>query len=245
MKSQCDNQAVLQKISYRGDYPYFGSVSARRLSNAYRQFRNREDTFYGVKLHIGQIDGNIICNALWHEMSFNPVRFGTVSPFVLNGRNNIYAFCDGRINIDMGHGTEIVFNIRKNLGRFLRMNALPNGRWQCNIPTDGGYVCLDRKMYSMLACLRDCIKIIARQNVTDFRDKNGPYRDSIYKMVMGPCVAASFDDINDIAEDRQDRYLELLDSIIDAPSGYDADVYVQAMAEKERFFTWLANSRQR
>lgn len=235
---------VLQTISYKASYPYIGSFSARALSDAYKQYRNSE-MFVPTRLYIGKIDGNAICNALWREMSFNPVRFGNVSPFMLNGRNNIYAFCDGRISIDMGHGTEIAHNIRKNLAAFLHLNALPNGQWHCTISTDVGYVSLgqDYRMYSMLARLRDCIKMIARQNVADFRDTRGPYRDAIIRTVTQ--TIASVFDAGDIHEERQDRYIELLDSIIDTPSGYGVETYHQAMAEKERLFACSANNRQR
>jgi len=240
MKLSCEKQKILKVISYNVKYPYFGFVTARKLSEAYLEYRNNEFG-EGVPLMVGDIDGNVICNALWHEMSFNPLRFGYTSPFMINGRNNIYAFCSGRIHFPESACGGVLAAVRHKLIDYMRMNSLPNGQWCCRMPTNNGTVIIKEgsRVYAMLARLRDSIKIITKRNVADFKDVDGPYHVGICNAVAAleqrrTGVASESDsDMADAQEDRMDRYVELLDSIIDYPADYDERLYSQALAEKE------------
>ena len=88
-------------LRYDTSKAYFGSFTANDLSNAVGRIkasRNWTNPIDAVNIYIGHIDGDVICNALWHEMSYNPVRFGTVSPFMFHGKNSLYHFCNSSNN---------------------------------------------------------------------------------------------------------------------------------------------------
>ena len=78
-------------LKYSAQRAYFGELTGDALSRLYQRLDRCE---YGtpVTIKIGKINGDVICRALWREMSFNPGYFGTVSPFVFNGVNNIFMF---------------------------------------------------------------------------------------------------------------------------------------------------------
>ena len=88
-----DDKSVKIILKYNINRPYFGKFTASGLAGAYAKLKTTAQWDTPVKFSsvpVGHIDGNIICNALWYEMSYNPARFGTVSPFLHNGKNNIF-----------------------------------------------------------------------------------------------------------------------------------------------------------
>lgn len=221
-----DNKYILKQISYNVHYPYIGSFTPHELSSAY--WLHHTDEMQDAKmLRVGNIDGNVICNALWREMSRNPVRFGDSSPFVFNGRNNIYAFCSSaHYCVSDGDTAGVLYAIRHNLIGYMTLNALPNGQWNARLDTKDGVVYIGtNKNYAMLAKLRECIKIIARRNVADFKNKKGPYRNGIVSKLYGVNLAPDEDDA-------LDRQREFLDTITEE---HGIEMYAQARAEKERF----------
>ena len=190
--SKLDNKRINDKrirniLRYDTSKAYFGSFTANDLSDAVGRIkasRNWTNPIDAVNIYIGHIDGDVICNALWHEMSYNPVRFGTVSPFMFHGKNSLYHFCNSSNNHALTpENMKIFSDIQYELKGFMQRNAHPNGSWNDTII--GEYLTIRLKNghtnreYKMLAHLRDCIRIITTQNINDFTDETMPYRAGI------------------------------------------------------------------
>jgi len=251
-----DNKIKLV-LKYDTSRHYFAGFSPDALSAAYGRLKtsaswNIPDVT--TSLYVGKIDGNVICNALWNEMSYNPVRFGTVSPFVFNNKNNLFAFCDRR---GASHiNSDILAEIRHKLIVYMNINSDSNGGWYDAVRTNAtGYVSIQiidghsNDNYKILAMLRDCITIIARQNVADFKKKRGPYRNAIIDVVrsrhpdwvrgtrahiaqpqkktpvMAPDVPV------DDEEERFDKMMENLQITLDNEKYVSPDVYQQAQED--------------
>ena len=185
--SKLDNKRIRNILRYDTSKAYFGSFTANDLSNAVGRIkasRNWTNPIDAVNIYIGHIDGDVICNALWHEMSYNPVRFGTVSPFMFHGKNSLYHFCNSSNNHALTpENMKIFSDIQYKLKCFMKLNAHPNGAWNDTIIGESLTIRLENghtnPEYKMLAHLRDCIKIITTQNINDFNNKSQPYRAGI------------------------------------------------------------------
>lgn len=188
-KKSSEDTIVLPILKYSTSYPYFGELRFRDLYSAQSNLHRCQ--FHDVPIdshpvYIGKINGDVICGALWRLMGYNPGRFGTDNPFMYNGRNNIFHFVR---TYDVA-GNSVFAQLRTQLRDFLAANAHDNGQWNDEIKTDGrGYVrtVLDDghtgPMYKRLRMLRDAVQIITKQNVSDFKDKRGPYRAKIIDAV--------------------------------------------------------------
>ena len=164
-------------LRYNANRAYMGDLTGAELNGAFELFvrsRDWEKPIISTTIHTGYIDGTIICRAVWHEMSYNPKRFGTVSPFLHNGRENIYHFCQDSYEIPLDTpGYPIVVEIRKRMRNFLFYNKLENGSWYDVVDSSKGNMVVrfvsgasDNK-YKMLATLRDMIHLVASQNSKD------------------------------------------------------------------------------
>ncbi len=255
--SMDEDKKIKLVLKYDTSRRYFAGFSPDALSAAYAKLKTTEVwniPHLTASLHVGKIDGNVICNALWNEMSYNPVRFGTVSPFVFNNKNNIFAFCDRRgathVNGDSSH---VLAEIRHNLIAFMNINANSNGGWYDAVRTNAtGYVSIaiidghSNNNYKILALLRNCITIIARQNVADFQKKRGPYRNAIIDVVRSRhpdlirgtrtqgCPAYNEEPVVETdssveeEEDRLDKMMENLQITLDNERYVSPEVYQQA-----------------
>ena len=191
--TKTEDKRIIDELKYSARRKYIGEFSATALSDAASQLKRGRcynKPLQSADVHIGKIDGDVICNALWREMSCNPVRFGDVSPFVFAGHNNIFKFCETYNGND-----SVLQQIRDLLIDFMRLNRNPNTKsWRDVIYTSAGNVSVIiyddghfNHVYRMLADLRDCIKVIAGQNVADFKAGN-PYRDAIIKKISKQSV---------------------------------------------------------
>ena len=83
-------------VKYSANRAYFGKMTGAGLAKAYGLFKHTQDwdkPVTSATVLVGKIDGGVICRALWNEMSYNPLRFGNVSPFLYKGKEDIYHFC--------------------------------------------------------------------------------------------------------------------------------------------------------
>lgn len=189
-----DDKTIKMILEYNTMRPYFGKLTADRLATAYARLKASEkwdEPLRFADVPVGLVDGNVICNALWHEMSYNPVRFGTLSPFMHNGKNNIFHFCSqGAPTWTPAAGHDALEHVRYELVAYMNLNAAPNGQWRDAVQTDKhGNVEIAMEnghsdnVYKILAHVRNSIKIVTRQNVTDFSKRRGPYRAAIASVV--------------------------------------------------------------
>lgn len=183
-----DNQQVKGILKYSANRKYFGDLTAAALSDAYRALKKSTDWEKPITespVLIGRINGKIICEGLWKLMSINPVRYGTVSPFIFNNRNNIYKFCDSKF-----HDAPHIETIRYSLIKYLTLNASPNGQWYDEIYNINGYARIKLengytdKTYKALSTLCHCARTVSEQNVSDWSDKHAPYREQIANAIM-------------------------------------------------------------
>ena len=189
-----DDKTIKMILEYNTTRPYFGKLTADRLATAYARLKASEkwdEPLRYADVPVGLVDGNVICNALWHEMSYNPVRFGTLSPFMHNGKNNIFHFCSqGAPTWTPAAGHDALEHVRYELVAYMNLNAAPNGQWRDVVQTDKhGNVEIamvnghSDNVYKILAHVRNSIKFVTRQNVTDFSKRRGPYRAAIASVV--------------------------------------------------------------
>lgn len=245
-----DIKKIKSILAYNTSRPYFGALTAANLSDAFsalKRSQSFEKPLESVSLYIGNINGDVICNSLWNQMSYNPVRFGYISPFYYNGRNNIYRFCEGKTQISTTDATAkgIICEIRHKLIDFMNLNCGPNSQWQDIIKTWNGYVDIayqgthSNDMYKMLANLRECVKLVARQNVADLGRRREPYRVEIIRtatlrhpeLAPKPAVPLVFE----TDDDQYDKAIESLEITLANAAYYSAATIESARAEYE----WL------
>lgn len=256
-------------LKYDTMRPYIGEMTAANLHNAYSIVKrscdwNKPHPYVNVK--IGTINGNVICNALWYEMSYNPVRFGVVSPFVAGGRNNIYHFCKTHVDNTLP-AFDVLAKIRHNLVCFMNLNTNASGGWNDVVYAPGGIAPVGINedgyaddVYKMLANLRACIKEIARQNITDFDKKRGPYRNAIIDVVSrrhpdglrgisqrpNAChVPAQTMDMEYDKNDYLDKIQESLEITLDNAKYISSDMYEQAKFDYESLLIMRQNENQK
>ena len=109
--SRHEEKLIREVIKYNASRKYFGNWTPHELNESYQNAPR--------DLQIGILSIDDICNALWHEMSYNPVRFGYTSPFVFNGKNSLKDFIDSRLDL-ANNGFETLSVIQTYLSRFWR-----------------------------------------------------------------------------------------------------------------------------
>ncbi len=257
-KKNSEDALIIPVLKYSTSYPYFGEFRFCDLYNAQSnlhrsEFCNIPQDSYLV--YIGKINGDIICGALWRLMGYNPGRFGTVNPFMHNGRNNIFHFARTDV-VPTGPAADDLIQIRKKLRDFLFANANENGQWDDEIKTDQHgcvYTVLrdgrTGPMYKRLCMLRDAVQIITKRNVSDFKNKRGPYRNQIINAVrvrnpgLLPHLTKS-DDISieyDVSMDRIDDMNDSLQITLDNRAYVSSELYEQALADRASLMAVIAD----
>jgi len=173
-------------IVYDTSRKYFGDWTIQDFNKTY--FRTEPISFY-----IGILSTDTICDALWKEMSYNPKRFGNMSPFKFAGKNSLYLFITSEINPN-SKALNTLSKIQTYLSHFWNLalkydetfaqtNQFKNKYITiANIPNPTpGKKPIPGKNYKMLGYIRNCLHIIASQNITDFGKKQ--YREEIIKVV--------------------------------------------------------------
>ncbi len=172
--------AKRELVKYSAHRAYFGKLTGAGLSDAYGVFKHTQgwdEPITSASVIVGHIDGGIICRALWHEMSYNPARFGKVSPFLHNGKESVYRFCDKPVAQD-APGFMVLEKLHGKLIQFMDLNKLPNGAWNADIKDTNGIVRISYEdghsddNYKKLSLLVQMIRIVISQNLEDFNRKN-------------------------------------------------------------------------
>lgn len=177
--------SVRMIIKYNPYREYFGSWTPRRLQKTFREIY--KDPFRPlVYMGIGQLSIDVICDALWAEMSYNPTRFGSTNPFVFDGVKSIKSFCKKYKN-SKAPEDDVLQKIIRELEYFLYFIGKSNPEFNTTgkIKTEQILINCDRNRksgygYKALACLTRCIHLIATQNLNDYRNKK--FRKSIQEV---------------------------------------------------------------
>lgn len=236
-----DNQNDLFRIiiKYNPYREYVGKWTPKRLHKTFHEIY--EDPFRPlVYMEIGKLSIDTICDALWGEMSYNPMRFGTKNPFEFDGIQNIKKFC--KKYKQSNNPDDVMPKIASELGYFLYFigNANPEFNATGKIETNQILINCDRNRksgygYKALACLTKCIHLIATQNLNDYRKKD--YRQKIQEMIIArhPNMKRSDKYINIIKiENTQKQTDDLLTAIIDKNSEImDITTLIKTLGEYE------------
>ena len=158
------------------------SWSPAKLYDAYNTARNREEGF--VEFNIGNLSFDSICDAIYTEMSYNPVRFGKQSPFKNNGVNDINFF----ISKYSLSPDDTMRKIANQLYVFLNMVHNNYTLFYMTKKFEGNHIVISledghsNSGYKMLSALAECIHIIANQNKEDFKNSK-QHRNAIEYIV--------------------------------------------------------------
>lgn len=192
LRTPLDRQ-IISVLKYDVSRPYLDEFAFADLYHAQGYMRRieyyDENGSRDMRVYVGKINGDVICGALWRLMEYNPSRYFS-NPFWYNGKMNIYRFvADVTLPADP-ITANVIAGVRGKLREYLVSNAAQNGQWRDEIETENGFVYTvlndgrTGPMYKKLCILRDAIKIITSQNVTDFKAKRKPYREFIIQAVM-------------------------------------------------------------
>lgn len=179
-------QRIKNIIKYNTSRKYFGNWSPYELNSTYRSIQP-------VMLRIGTLSVDVICDAIWKEMSCNPKRFGTKSPFKFNGQNSLYFFITTEIDSE-SKAFSVLQKIQIYLSKFLTLVMKYDESFALNRCFNKTFVVIKNipqqtpkskpvpcDMYKMLSYLRNCIHIVASQNIEDIKKRQ--YRDCIIDAV--------------------------------------------------------------
>lgn len=186
-------ELIRDTIVYKTSHKYFVYWAPRDLHNCYSLLLHNA-TMNKIDFNVHELSPDIICNALWNEMSYNPVRFGTISPFKFGGRNSLQDFCKTKIDPNI-KSAKTLKKIQTNLKDFisitgknhfqystititLKRQTLPQNPFekyeQPKPKTNVGY--------KMLAILVDCVHKIASQNLQDLDKKT--FFEPMYDVIL-------------------------------------------------------------
>lgn len=183
-------------IKYNTSRMYFGNWSENVLDDIHNKAVNTKTP---QKIYVGDLTNDIICNALWYEMSYNPERFGNISPFVIKNQNSILYF-DTTYKTKMSYKTkdflpDEIVNLTWNISVFLKnlksVNLYDTFAKTGKLPefftivaaklVTNDILCLDTE-HRVLHSLNEAIHAITKQNYLDLN--NPVYRDKIIQTVQ-------------------------------------------------------------
>ena len=182
-------------IKYNPFRMYFGDWTPKQIHEIYKNKKDDDNDFNDrtAPLTTGIITEDDICDALWSEMSYNPVRFGTKSPFIFDGKNSIKQFCEKYSTCSNPEDKTLVFlqKLAVALSGFtFHMNAYDptfskTGRTQSSVMNVGLQpdIIASNTEYKVLSNLVYCIHLICSQNSTDYT-RSKKHRIAINQMIM-------------------------------------------------------------
>lgn len=210
-KNQKDRKKDI--IKYNVSRKYFGDWSPKELNACYRS----EEP---ITLRIGVLSVDDICDTLWNEMSYNPVRFSTKNPFEFDGKNSLEKFIDTPIAPD-DRAFKTLSIVQSYLSRFWRLatqydeSLKTTKRFKNNcvtitttFSTNPDSRPVPSMTYVMMANLRKSIKQIASQNTSDFGKKT--YQQQMIDVILSrhPDLIRPIKIQNFAATTRQDKKLQ-------------------------------------
>jgi hypothetical protein len=160
-------------LKFRQDCPYFGMATRGTLNAMYKELRKSKEldnSFEYRDVFVGKITEKDICQTLAKLMSYNPLRWGMENPFL---------FGLGAFYTRPGNSVGQLAEVNRHIGNFLYAN-----NWSDDIVANNGCVRIGltqgghaNAAYNTLAALFHAARVIADQNVADFKDKK--YQSSI------------------------------------------------------------------
>ncbi len=171
-----------EKIGYSAQQCYFtDKLCFGTVYEAYKAFHRRGFNTNGWPHwgDVGYIDGDVICNTLWEQMSYNEEVFGTESPFLFMGKNDLGRFCDFYNKYDERYSDEAKA-VFKAVAKAIKPWWMNGPSWTDGFKISGEIDLIDN--YNLLKCLRDALQIIKEKNICDF-EKNLIRREKMIKKI--------------------------------------------------------------
>lgn len=178
-------------VKYNASRKYFGVWSPSKLYDTYSKVLRGYST-NPTSLTIGVLSEDAICNALWNEMSYNPLRWGTKSPFVFDGKNSLYDFCKKEIESEDEETAEILSGLYAALSAFNKnvhkydIDFFKNGQLKDTIVeislSSSEQQPKAHLAYDILANLVSSINAVCKQNLKDFDRKK--YFEQIAEVIV-------------------------------------------------------------
>lgn len=178
--------AFYEIIKYNPAREYIGEWTPNNLYNRYN--RSRKDPTRPVMfVQTGRLSATMACDAIWNEMLYNPVRFGDKNPFEFDGQTSIVKFCEKYPSFD-DKNSNVLFNISYKLRGFLYFIGESNPEFYAKNEINDYSIlitCDDNRKandgYRALACLVRCVRLVAQQNMKDYRNKR--YREQMQQTI--------------------------------------------------------------
>lgn len=164
-------------VKYNPVRMYFGNWSPKQIHEIYQSKKDGDFDDRTNLLTTGIITEDDICDALWSEMSYNPVRFGTESPFIFNGKNSIKQFCEKYYTYTPEDKTllflqklaialnDFTFYMNAYDPTFFQTGHTQNSTMNVGLQPD---IMASNTEYKVLSKLVSCIHLICSQNSTDY-----------------------------------------------------------------------------
>ena len=163
-----------QIVRYNTNREYFGIWTPGDLSDCFKIAKKSNSA---TTLHVGKLTDDIICDTLWCEMSLNPTRFGTESPFKTDNKNSIIYFTDtfrNKILFNKNHqSSKNVMNLIWKAKAFIQnlYNAKQDVDFTDDIDTNDLY-----KYFITTGNLPTTFRIFDNNDTFDSTDANAGYR---------------------------------------------------------------------
>ena len=174
---------IHQIIKYDPYREYVGEWSPKKIQNKYREIYENPFRPWAF-VSTGRLSSDAIIDAIWNEMSYNPLRFGETSPFIGTDIKAIKKFCKKYKKIDENGGQDVMAKIAYKLSSFVYFIGKSNPEFYSTGAVRGDCVLIkcdfNRRPgdgYKALACLVNIIHLIASQNLQDYKIK--AYRKKI------------------------------------------------------------------
>lgn len=175
----------IQKIIKYNPYrEYFGEWTPAVLYSTFHKIHSNPFNPL-VSMLTGKLSQDTICDALWQEMSYNPIRFGTENLFEFDGVSSLQKF----YKANQKSKTEVMQRIALELRDFLYFIDKSNPEFTKNNEISGTSILIkcnhNRRAnngYKALACLVRCVHLIDSQNLKDYRIKT--FRKKIQEVVI-------------------------------------------------------------
>lgn len=235
-------QQLKQIIQYSGKRMYFGNWRPAMLDDFFYETSGGTES---KNFYINNLTNGFICDVLWYEMSYNPVRFGTVSPFKNNGKNDIIYFNDTyRQNLSRQIGgwlpkkiMDLIWQISdfvKNLKQVklgddkttLYTKFIETGKLPLYLPVLG-----KNAEYYVLTALRRAVHAIADQNWQDLQDPL--YKEQIVKIAQQRHPTGNRSDISYMAVKAEKEIKSAIESIKTNPTKTEQKQQPQQKVQKQ------------
>lgn len=233
---------IRKVLKYNTSRQYFGQWMPIEIHEKYDQaIKNPESQ---SSIYTGQISMNDICDALWNEMSYNPVRFGTKNPFIFNGVKDPVIFALKYSDEKYKTKNETFFKIATLLKdkiyilariepMFSAVGHTQNNIFQINNTT--GYKI--NPMYYVLSNLAKSIHVVASQNLIDFKTSK-QHRIEIIRVVKErhPNIIRPIKNVNYTEMKNQSEFLKKLNiALINKQTQIDStNLSIESLREFEQ-----------